>query len=331
MRTAQFGRFPPFLLPMPAEAATALAYTLHERGEEMLAVNGALPTVELFAAELARLGGGRVDVAQHTGCTSSASSCSRRLSPAAWWPRPMTTWTSPTEWFAAFMADADEQAGRPRGASAHEAPERSELLRRIRAGWLWFWVDASGERVHLTGANAPSFGVARAGPGVHTAGPARSRLGQQRGRRGLPPDPGPRGAGLPVHRPGEPDVEQDLRRPRLPACRGHGQPRHRPLRSVARSLGSSSRGGDCQERLVTAGPGDVAAASAGSAADPGSVPPGRRSHDWPLVACYAAVAGASQLLWLTYAPVTTAAAEHYGVSVAAIGWLERVPPALRRV
>ena len=79
---------------------------------------------------------------------------------------------------------------------------------------------------------------------------------------------------------------------------------------------------------MTAGPGDVAAASAESAEDPGAVPPGRRSHGWPLVACYAAVAGASQLLWLTYAPVTTAAAEHYGVSVAAIGWLANVFPLL---
>ncbi|HET9944552.1 MAG TPA: MFS transporter, partial [Actinomycetes bacterium] len=46
------------------------------------------------------------------------------------------------------------------------------------------------------------------------------------------------------------------------------------------------------------------------------------------MASYAAVAGASQLLWLTYAPVTTAAAEHYGVSVAAIGWLANVFPLL---
>ena len=44
--------------------------------------------------------------------------------------------------------------------------------------------------------------------------------------------------------------------------------------------------------------------------------------------CYAAVAGASQLLWLTYAPVTTAAAAEYGVSVTAIGWLANVFPLL---
>jgi predicted GNAT family acetyltransferase len=79
-----------------------------------------------------------------------------------------------TQWFAAFMGDADEQAGRPRGASAHEVPDRAEMLRRLHAGRLWFWVDEIGERVHLTGANPPSFGVARVGP-VYTPPAQRGR------------------------------------------------------------------------------------------------------------------------------------------------------------
>ena len=78
------------------------------------------------------------------------------------------------EWFAAFMGDADEQAGRPRGASAHEVPDRAEMLRRLQAGRLWFWVDETGQRVHLTGANPPSFGVARVGP-VYTPPAQRGR------------------------------------------------------------------------------------------------------------------------------------------------------------
>jgi predicted MFS family arabinose efflux permease len=53
-----------------------------------------------------------------------------------------------------------------------------------------------------------------------------------------------------------------------------------------------------------------------------------RATGWPLVIGYAAVAGVSQLLWLTYAPVTDSAAEHYGVSVTAIGWLANVFPLL---
>jgi hypothetical protein len=55
------------------------------------------------------------------------------------------------------------------------------------------------------------------------------RLGQQRSRRGLPADPGQGRTGLPVHRSSEPDLEQDLRRHRLPASSRHGQPCHRPL------------------------------------------------------------------------------------------------------
>ncbi|MFI5066288.1 MAG: GNAT family N-acetyltransferase [Streptosporangiales bacterium] len=127
MRTAPFAPYPPFLLPMPGQAAVALARALHERGEEVLGLNGALPAVDLVM-----------------------------------------------QWFGAFMGDADEQAGRPRGASAHEVPDRAQMLRRIRTGRLWFWVTQAGERVHLTGASPPSFGVARVGP-VYTPPAQRGR------------------------------------------------------------------------------------------------------------------------------------------------------------
>ena len=84
MRTALSAPYPPFLLPMPDEAAVALALALHERGEEVLAVNGALPAVELFADQLARLGGGRVEVDRHTrlhelGELTWPRTCSRRF------------------------------------------------------------------------------------------------------------------------------------------------------------------------------------------------------------------------------------------------------------
>src|SRR5690242_1044953 len=38
------------------------------------------------------------------------------------------------------------------------------------------------------------------------------------------------------------------------------------------------------------------------------------------------VSAANQMLWLTYAPITTDAAHHYGVSVSAIGWLAEIFP-----
>jgi predicted GNAT family acetyltransferase len=174
MRTAPFAPYPPFLLPMPDEAAVALARTLHERGEEVLAVNGALPAVELCAAELTRLAGGRVQVSQHTRLHELGELV---------WPAPVPGGLQAAteddvelvmEWFGAFMGDADEQAGRPRGASAHEVPDRAEMLHRLRTGRLWFWVNEAGERVHLTGVSPPSFGVARVGP-VYTPLAQRGR------------------------------------------------------------------------------------------------------------------------------------------------------------
>ncbi len=47
-----------------------------------------------------------------------------------------------------------------------------------------------------------------------------------------------------------------------------------------------------------------------------------------MVAAFAAVCAGTQLLWLTYAPIDTASADHYGVSVSAIGWLAEIFPLL---
>ena len=46
-----------------------------------------------------------------------------------------------------------------------------------------------------------------------------------------------------------------------------------------------------------------------------------RTSRWPVVAAFAGVAAATQMVWLTFAPVTTAASRHYDVSTTAIGWL----------
>ncbi len=164
MRTATFAPYPPFLLPMPDEAAVSLAHMLHERGEEVLAINGALPAVELCAAELTRLGGGQVQVSQHTRLHELGELTRPAPVPGRLEVATEDNLELVSKWFDAFMGDADEQAGRPRGASAHEIPDRAELLRRLRAGRLWFWVDGAGKPVHLTGATPPSFGVARVAP-----------------------------------------------------------------------------------------------------------------------------------------------------------------------
>lgn len=54
----------------------------------------------------------------------------------------------------------------------------------------------------------------------------------------------------------------------------------------------------------------------------GPVPPAR----WAPVVGYVLLSSANQMLWLSFAPVTTVAAERYGVSVAAIGWLAQIFP-----
>lgn len=47
---------------------------------------------------------------------------------------------------------------------------------------------------------------------------------------------------------------------------------------------------------------------------------------WAVVIAYACVAAMTQVLWVTFAPVTTEAAAHYGVSTGAVGWLAQVFP-----
>lgn len=55
---------------------------------------------------------------------------------------------------------------------------------------------------------------------------------------------------------------------------------------------------------------------------------GARENDWFAVGAYALLAGTSQLLWLTFAPITTESAAHFGVSEDAVGWLAEIFPLL---
>jgi predicted MFS family arabinose efflux permease len=52
------------------------------------------------------------------------------------------------------------------------------------------------------------------------------------------------------------------------------------------------------------------------------------ARGWPVIVAYSLVCAASQLLWLTYAAITTESARYYGVSVGAIGWLAEIFPLL---
>lgn len=175
MRTAPAPPYALYLLPMPDAAAVALARALHERGEVAAGINGALPAARLAAEELARLCGGRVAVAQHTRLFELGELQAPRLVPGTLRAADERDLDLALEWFGAFMADADEQAGRVPGATREAEPADPDgLLRRIRTGRVWFWVDPAGERVHLTAANPASFGVSRIGP-VYTPRGQRGR------------------------------------------------------------------------------------------------------------------------------------------------------------
>ncbi|HTA13767.1 MAG TPA: MFS transporter [Solirubrobacteraceae bacterium] len=54
----------------------------------------------------------------------------------------------------------------------------------------------------------------------------------------------------------------------------------------------------------------------------------RRNSGWGVTVAYALVCAATQVLWLTYAAITTETARHYGVSVGAVGWLAEIFPLL---
>ncbi|MGV1009093.1 MAG: GNAT family N-acetyltransferase [Dermatophilaceae bacterium] len=174
MRTAHFGPRPAYLLPMPDQAARALARALHERGEPLGGINGALPAVRLCAEEAARLRGERVMVSAHTRLFQLGE-----LTVPATVPGTLRTASAEhlelaLAWFEAFSADADEQAGRPRGVSAHPVPDREGMLRAIAAGRIWLWTDATGAPVHVTSVSRPSFGAVRLGP-VYTPPSERGR------------------------------------------------------------------------------------------------------------------------------------------------------------
>jgi GNAT superfamily N-acetyltransferase len=173
MRTAPFGEYPAYLLPMSDDAAILLARTLLERDEPVLGANGALPAVEVFCEEMAHAMGRRASVGQHTrlfelGELKEPAEVPGRLRPATLDEQDVVS-----GWYDAFMVDADEQAGRSAGASPHELPSPEEIQRRIERGRIFVW-EVDGIPVHVTAATMPAFGVSRIGP-VYTPKEQRGR------------------------------------------------------------------------------------------------------------------------------------------------------------
>lgn len=172
MRTAPIAPHWLFLLPMSEGAARALARALHERGEEALAFNGAMPAAMQAAEEMAGLVGRTVHVHEHTrlwelGDLLEPVPPLGRLRRAVASDRGLVL-----RWWTAFDADAAEQAGRDGIHDTLEIMELDEIARRIEDGLVWLWEDQHGQVVHLTAHNPPAYGVARVGP-VYTPKSAR--------------------------------------------------------------------------------------------------------------------------------------------------------------
>jgi GNAT superfamily N-acetyltransferase len=164
MRTAPFGNYPAYLMPMPDDAVHSLSKTLLDRDEPVLGANGALPAVQTFCEDMAAATGKTARVGQHTRLFELGDLVEPRLVPGRLRPATLDERDLVASWYEAFMADADEQAGREPGESPHESPTDEELGRRIESGRVFVWVDEDDVPVNVTAATAPAYGVSRVGP-----------------------------------------------------------------------------------------------------------------------------------------------------------------------
>lgn len=163
MRTAPFAPYPLFVCPMPEEAALDLARALHARGEHPGGANGSLPASRIVAEESARLWGGSVQGALEATLWELAE----LVAPTGVLGRPRKATYADAEicleWFNDFGRAAREQAGNADRAQAEEHHDADDIRKRIDESRILLW-ELDGEVVHLTGFNAPAFGVARIGP-----------------------------------------------------------------------------------------------------------------------------------------------------------------------
>ncbi|GAA3826507.1 GNAT family N-acetyltransferase [Nocardioides panacisoli] len=174
MRTAPFEPYPLYLLAMPDDAAAALADGVLDRGEEVGGVNGLRPAADVCAERVAERTGSTVLVAMHTRLFELGE----LVAPAPVPGRLRSTRPDEVDlahdWLVRFFGDADEQAGRERGAGHAETASVADIERKIREGTLWFWVGADDVPVCMVGANPPAFGVTRIAP-VYTPPEHRGR------------------------------------------------------------------------------------------------------------------------------------------------------------
>jgi len=151
----------------PTELLTVAANRLAEQPVvstvvATIAQRAAGEVAEGIAQETARLSSGSVAVVQHTRLLELGELVEPAPVEGSLRPAVQGDLELAVECFSLFRSDADEQAGRPRGPSAHETPGADDVQRRIDQGCVWFWVDEAGERMHLTAApDLPGAGLPR--------------------------------------------------------------------------------------------------------------------------------------------------------------------------
>ena len=203
MRTAPFLPYPLFVLPMPDDAARAIADALVARDEVVTGVNGALPAAQVIVEALA----------EHAGSTAAVDT-HMRLHVLGELVEP----TPPPGLLRA--ADARRCRAEPRvvpglrrrggGAGGPTAwprwrprrPRRDRGEDRPPGDLALGGPDRRGRAPHR-----PQPTVLRRRPGrsgLHAVRSARARVRQCRSGRGVPDAAGRRGRRLPVHRPGQP-------------------------------------------------------------------------------------------------------------------------------
>ena len=163
MRTAPFVPYPMYVLPMPDDAAVALAEALVERGEDLTGVNGALPAARIITETLSARVGGAAEVHTHMRLHVLGDLVEPAPPPGRLRPATPDDGALCLAWFQVFDDEASAQAGRPH-SSGGEHVDAALVDGKIARQEVWLWEDAAGEVAHLTAHNAPSFGVARIGP-----------------------------------------------------------------------------------------------------------------------------------------------------------------------
>ena len=227
MRTAPFAPYPLFVLPMPDAAAVALARALHDRGEPVGGVNGALAGGRHLRGRARRPDRRRGARRAAHPAAPARTAWSRRPRRGDACARPPPDEVDLVAGVVRRLRGGRGRAGRPasRARCTRWWPTREAMQRPDRArGGL-----ALGRRGRHAGAphGAPPAGVRRrAGSRRSTPRPSTAAAATPAtpSRRSRSASCDARRRAVPLHRPGQPDVQPALRRARLPAGRRHGRP-----------------------------------------------------------------------------------------------------------